>query len=55
MTVFEIDPLRDSRWKELVENNPKASVFHRSEWLQALKVLTVMNPWRCPCVLQAPA
>lgn len=37
MTVFEIDPLQDSRWKELVENNPKASVFHRSEWLQALK------------------
>lgn len=44
MTVFEIDPLRDSRWKDLVENNPKASVFHRAEWLQALKCAYSYEP-----------
>lgn len=37
MTVFRIDPLQDQRWKALVEWHPDASVFHRVEWLQALK------------------
>ena len=37
MTVFRIDPLHDPRWKTLLEWHPDASVFHRLEWLQALK------------------
>lgn len=37
MTIFEIDPLLDPRWKTFVERHPDASVFHRVEWLQALK------------------
>ncbi len=37
MSVFEIDPLRDSRWNTFVEHHRAASVFHRAEWLRALK------------------
>lgn len=37
MTVFRIDPLQDQRWKALLEWHPDASIFHRAEWLQALK------------------
>ena len=37
MTIFEIDPLNDPRWRAFVEWRPDASVFHRVEWLQALK------------------
>ena len=44
MTIYEIDPLRDSRWKDFVETNPKASVFHRAEWLQALKRTYAYEP-----------
>lgn len=35
--VFEIDPLRDPRWKALVESRSHASIFHLPEWLRALK------------------
>jgi len=37
MTFFEIDPLRDPRWRVFVERHPGSSVFHRVEWLQALQ------------------
>src|SRR5208282_4744071 len=37
MNIFEIDPLCDSRWITFVEHHPAASVFHRAEWLRALK------------------
>lgn len=37
MTVFRIDPLQDQRWKAFVDWHPDASIFHRVEWLQALK------------------
>jgi CelD/BcsL family acetyltransferase involved in cellulose biosynthesis len=36
-TVYEIDPLADSRWKALVESHPRASVFHSPNWLRALR------------------
>ena len=36
-TVFEIDPLQDPRWRAFVERHSDASVFHRVEWLYALK------------------
>lgn len=31
------DPLLDPRWKSLLQNHPKASVFHTPEWLEALR------------------
>ena len=34
--VYEIDPLRDSRWNDFVETHPKASVFHSRNWLSTL-------------------
>ena len=36
-TVYKLDPLRDPRWKALVERHPSASVFHTVGWLEALQ------------------
>src|SRR5215472_580673 len=36
MTVYEIDPTRDSRWDEFLETHPDASIFHTRGWLEAL-------------------
>ncbi len=36
MTVYQIDPLRDPRWLNLIEAHPKATVFHTPGWLEAL-------------------
>jgi len=36
MDVYEIDPTRDERWEELVQNHSQASVFHTRAWLDAL-------------------
>jgi Acetyltransferase (GNAT) domain len=35
-TVYEIQPLHDRRWSELVDRHPRSSVFHTSAWLNAL-------------------
>lgn len=35
--ISEIDPLHDPRWKAFLEIRKDASLFHRVEWLQALK------------------
>jgi hypothetical protein len=37
MRIYQIDPIRDARWADLVERHPKASVFHTVAWLQALR------------------
>jgi hypothetical protein len=37
MRFYQIDPIRDSRWAELVERHPKASIFHTVAWLEALR------------------
>jgi Acetyltransferase (GNAT) domain len=37
MTIFEVDPLQDLRWKIFIEQHPDASIFHRVEWLRALQ------------------
>ena len=37
MTIYEIDPLSDSRWHGLVRRHPNASVFHTPGWLEALR------------------
>jgi hypothetical protein len=35
--VYSIDPIRDQRWTTFIENDPRASVFHAPEWLDALR------------------
>jgi CelD/BcsL family acetyltransferase involved in cellulose biosynthesis len=35
--VYELNPLKDPRWPEFVQRQPRASVFHTSEWLEALR------------------
>ena len=35
--LYEIDPLEDARWLELLERSSAASVFHRPAWLLALR------------------
>ena len=37
MVAFHLDPLRDPRWREFLERQPQASVFHTPEWLRALE------------------
>ncbi|HMH07694.1 MAG TPA: GNAT family N-acetyltransferase [Terriglobales bacterium] len=37
MTVYQLDPLTDSRWPEFLARNPQSSIFHTREWLQALR------------------
>jgi lipid II:glycine glycyltransferase (peptidoglycan interpeptide bridge formation enzyme) len=37
VTVYQLDPLRDSRWEKLVERHSSGSVFHSTGWLQALR------------------
>jgi CelD/BcsL family acetyltransferase involved in cellulose biosynthesis len=44
MSVFEIDPLQDSRWKTFTDLRRDASIFHRVEWLQALKTCYGYEP-----------
>lgn len=52
MNVHEIDPLEDVRWDHFLSKHRKASVFHTSAWLRALKhtyeykpsVLTTCEP-----------
>ena len=38
MQVYQIDPLTDPRWEELTRQHPRASIFHSSGWLRALRV-----------------
>jgi len=37
--TYEIDPLGDPRWSSLIENHPRASVFHSTNWLRALRIV----------------
>jgi hypothetical protein len=34
---YQLDPIQDPRWAQLVQKHPKASVFHTVAWLQALR------------------
>lgn len=43
-TVYEINPLFDPRWEDLVRSNPRASVFHSTNWLRALKTTYGYDP-----------
>jgi CelD/BcsL family acetyltransferase involved in cellulose biosynthesis len=42
--LYEIDPLQDPRWTELVREHPKSSIFHSREWLEALQVAYDYRP-----------
>ena len=42
--VYAIDPLRDSRWPELIVRHPNASVFHTRGWLGALQATYGYEP-----------
>ena len=50
--VHVLDPLADTRWDELLNRHPRASVFHSRGWLEALRrtygyepiVLTTTDP-----------
>lgn len=44
MGIYEVDPLRDRRWDGFVDRHPLASVFHRAEWLRALKLAYGYEP-----------
>jgi len=37
VNLYEIDPCKDARWPRFLERHPDASVFHTSEWLEALR------------------
>ena len=37
MRCYQVDPTQDSRWAELAERHPGASVFHSVAWLKALR------------------
>jgi hypothetical protein len=37
MNIYQVDPIRDCRWADLVERHPQASVFHTPAWLQTLQ------------------
>ncbi len=45
MAVYEIDPIRDPRWREFVRNHPDSSVFHSPEWLGALHATYSYRPF----------
>lgn len=44
MNIHLIDPLRDPRWVELVRSHPRASVFHSTNWLKALRTAYDYEP-----------
>src|SRR5690348_13277266 len=44
MGVYEIDPLTDDRWPDLLERHSRASVFHTRNWLDALKQTYAYEP-----------
>jgi hypothetical protein len=35
--IYQIDPLTDPRWEKLVQQHPKASIFHTVNWLKCLQ------------------
>jgi len=42
--VYELDPLRDPRWNELVQGHAHGSVFHCPSWLEALRTTYGYDP-----------
>jgi hypothetical protein len=44
VACHQLDPIEDSRWAELVERHPRASVFHTVGWLKALRMTYGYEP-----------
>lgn len=43
-SVYEIDPIADPRWAQLVASHPRASLFHDPRWLLALRTAYGYRP-----------
>jgi hypothetical protein len=43
-SLFEINPLQDSRWEPFIQRHPQASVFHCTSWLRALQTTYGYDP-----------
>ncbi|MHB8412155.1 MAG: GNAT family N-acetyltransferase [Candidatus Acidiferrales bacterium] len=37
MSIYKIAPLRDPRWEDFLGSEPRASIFHTTAWLEALR------------------
>jgi hypothetical protein len=37
MRIYQIDPIKDTRWSEFIRQHRSASVFHSMGWLEALR------------------
>jgi len=37
MFIYKVAPLRDPRWEIFLDNEPRASIFHTTAWLEALR------------------
>jgi CelD/BcsL family acetyltransferase involved in cellulose biosynthesis len=46
-TVYQIRPLQDPRWTELVDKHPRSSAFHTVAWLKALHLTYGFEPIAC--------
>src|ERR1700694_4232743 len=44
MTVYKLNPLAGSRWREFLARHPQASLFHTEEWLKALRLTYGYEP-----------
>jgi CelD/BcsL family acetyltransferase involved in cellulose biosynthesis len=45
--LYWIDPLKDSRWDDLLKSHPDASLFHSTAWLEALRRTYGYAPMVC--------
>ena len=52
--ISVLDPLADTRWDELLERHPRASVFHSRGWLEALKRTYGYEPLVLTTTAQGP-
>ena len=43
-SVYEINPLFDSRWETFVDSHPRSSAFHSTNWLRALQTAYGYDP-----------
>lgn len=37
MSVYKLNPLQDPRWQNFVDRHPHGSLFHSTQWLEALR------------------
>jgi CelD/BcsL family acetyltransferase involved in cellulose biosynthesis len=42
--VYTLNPLDDHRWRAFVKGHPRASVFHTTEWIEALRLSYAYEP-----------